>query len=221
MMKLLVFKKRFLWIVVIFFVSCNNPLKRVYTFSGFENDIPEIRRANKLSEGDLQLLTNYILVARLSGNNFSGKTYEEIFEKIKNVQQKNEAAGAREEMEKESQRQRLAPYLVVSLIKKEFLKNKDRDVMAYSISLKNISSEKIKTIAGNITINDLLEKPIKELNIFIDEDILPGQTLTKTEIIPYNNSDINDQRMRSKDLVDTRVLWNPEKIILESGKLLQ
>ena len=69
--------------------------------------------------------------------------------------------------------------------------------------------------------SNLMEKPVKNLSIFPDEDILPGQTLTKTCTIDYNDADENDRRMRSKDFFGIRIMWNPEKIIFENGKLAE
>ena len=53
------------------------------------------------------------------------------------------------------------------------------------------------------------------------EIILPGQTLTKTYTTDYNDADENDRRLRSNDSFNLRIVWNPEKIILENGKLIE
>ena len=212
------------WVILfllIFSVSCNNPLQKIYRPSTYEKDVQEIRRSNKIDDEDLKILVKYIVVARISKNDLSGQTYEDILNRIKTFRQENEKMDVREDMEKEARRNKLSSQLEASLLKKEYSNKEGKEIMIYTVTLKNISSQKIKTVTGNFLLNDLLEKPVKQLNIFVDEEINPGQTFTKIITIPYHNADGTDQRVRGKDLIDMRVVWNPEKIILEDGSLLQ
>ncbi len=203
------------------FVSCNNPMDRTYSPQTYEEDMQEIQKSKKVSEVDLQLMAKYILVVKLSGNNISGKTYDDILNKIKSLQQQNDNASNMQAVETDGRRKRLSSFLEVNLQNKVFTKVQNKDAIIYTVKLKNISSQKIKTVSGNIVINDLLEQPVKSLNIFVDEDILPGRTLTKTYTPLYNNADENDLRMRSKDLLEMRMVWNPQKIIFENGSLAE
>lgn len=212
------------WVILfllIFSVSCNNPLQKIYRPSTYEKDVQEIRKSNKINDEDLGILVKYIVMARISGNDLSGQTYENILKKIKAFQQDNEDVNEKKDLEREARRNRFSSYLEASLLKKEYSNSDSKEVIIYIVSLKNISSEKMKTITGNFLLNDLLGKPVKQLNIFVDEEINPRQTVTKKYTIPYNNADAADQRVRIKDLIDMRVVWNPEKIILENGNLLE
>lgn len=212
------------WVILFFLIfsgSCHNPLQKIYRPSTYEKDVQEIRKSNKINDEDLEVLVKYIVVARISGNDLNGQTYEDILNRIKTFQKENEKMDVREDMEREARRNRLSSHLEASLLKKEYSKKEGKEIMIYTVTLKNISSQKIKTITGNFLLNDLLEKPVKQFNIFVDEEINPGQTFTKIITIPYHNADATDQRVRGKDLIDMRVVWNPEKIILEDGNLLQ
>lgn len=212
------------WVILFFLIfpgSCHSPLQKIYRPSTYEKDVQEIRRSNKIDDEDLKILVKYIVVARISGNDLSGQTYEDILNGIKTFQQENEKKDLREEVGREALRNRLSSHLEASLLKKEYSNKEGKEVMIYTVTLKNVSSQKIKTITGNFLLNDLLEKPVKQFNIFVDEEINPGQTLTKIITIPYHNADASDERVRGKDLIDMRVVWNPEKIILEDGSLLQ
>ena len=208
-------------IAIFAFVSCNNPMHRTYNSQTYEEDMQEIQKSKKVSQTDLQLMAKYILLVKISGNDISGKTYDDILSKIKSFQQQNDNASNMQEMEENGRRKRLSSLLEVNLQHKVFTKVQNKDAIIYTVKLKNISSQKIKTITGNIVINDLLEQPVKNLNIFVDEDILPGRTLTKTYTPAFNNADENDLRMRSKDLLEMRVVWNPQKIIFENGSLAE
>ncbi|HJY21956.1 MAG TPA: hypothetical protein VJ279_03670, partial [Hanamia sp.] len=184
-------------------------MQKIYRPSTYEKDVQEIRRSNKIDDEDLKILVKYIVVARISKNDLSGQTYEDILNRIKTFRQENEKMDVREDMEKEARRNKLSSQLEASLLKKEYSNKEGKEIMIYTVTLKNISSQKIKTVTGNFLLNDLLEKPVKQLNIFVDEEINPGQTFTKIITIPYHNADGTDQRVRGKDLIDMRVVWNP------------
>ena len=206
---------------VTIFSSCNNPLHRTYSPATYEEDMQAIRKSNKVSDEDLQTLAHFIMLAKLSGNDVTGKSYDAIIDKIKSLQQNSDELNNRDAMAKEAKRKRLSPFLEVNLQNKTFAKKNNKDVLVFTVILKNTGTQKIKTVTGNLAVNDLMEKPIKNLNIFLDEDILPGQALTKIYTIDYNNADETDRRMRSKDFFDMRIVWNPEKIIFENGKLAE
>jgi hypothetical protein len=210
---------RSLLFFVIIFSSCNNPLHRTYNPATYEEDMQAIRKSNKVSDEDLKTLAKYILLAKLSGNDMTGKSYDDIIDKIKSLQKNNNELYNRDAMEKEAKRKRLSPFLEVNLQRKTFAKENNKEVLVFTVILKNTGTQKIKTITGNLRINDLMEKPVKSLSIFLDEDMSPGQILTKTYTIDYNDADENDRHMRSKDFFDIRIVWDPEKIIFENGKL--
>jgi hypothetical protein len=212
---------RVLLLISIIFSSCNNPLHRTYNPATFEEDMQALRQSDKVSDEDLQTLAKYIMLAKLSGNDITGESYGDIIDKIKNLQQNNTALNNRDAMEKEAKRKRLSPFLEVTLQNKTFVKKSDKDVLVFIVVLKNTAVQKIKTVTGNLTVNDLMERPIKNISIFLDEGISPGQILTKTFTIDYNDADESDRRMRSNTFFDIRVVWNPEKIIFESGQLAE
>jgi hypothetical protein len=221
MRKRRIIKLQFLVLLVIIFSSCNNPLHRSYDPATYEEDMRAIRKSNKVSDEDLETLAKYIVLAELSGNDITGKSYDDIIDQIKRVRQNNDELNNRDAMEKEARRKRLSPFLEVNLQNKTFAKKNYKDVLVFTVVFKNTGNQKIKTVTGNLALHDLMEKPIKDLSIFLDEDILPGQTLTRTVINGYNDANENDRRMRSKDFFDIRTVWNPEKIIFENGKLAE
>lgn len=221
MKKRRIIKLQLLVFIVIIFSSCNNPLHRTYNPVTYEEDIQAIRKSNKVSDEDLHTLVKYIMLAKLSGTDVSGKSYDDILGKIKSLQDNNDALNNRDAMEKEAKRKRMSPFLEVNLQSKTFARVNNKDVLLFTVILKNTGTQKIKTVTGSLMVNDLMEKPVKKLNIFLDEDISPGQTVTKIYSIDYNNDDENDRRMRSKDIFDIRIVWNPEKIIFENGKLAE
>jgi hypothetical protein len=206
---------------VFIFSSCNNPLHRTYSPETYEDDMQAIRMGNKINDEDLKNLANYIILAKLAGTDLRGKSYEDLLEKITAFRQNNEALSGRQAMENESKRIRMSPFLRVSLQSKTFSNKNNKEALVFIVVFTNTGNQKIKTITGNLAINDLMEKLIKNLPIFLDQDILPGQTLTKAYTTDYNDADENDRRLRSNDSFNLRIVWNPEKIILENGKLIE
>ena len=72
---------------------------------------------------------------------------------------------------------------------------------------------------GSIRLNDLLEREIKKVDILLDENLKAHSTFKKLYSIDYNAADESDKRIRSKQLIDLRTGWNPEKIVFKDGKI--
>jgi hypothetical protein len=202
------------------FSGCQGPLNRTYNPRTFEEDM-QLMRESKINEEDIQLLAKFILISKLAGNDLNGESYKNILEKVKSIQKAGNDVTERERNLVEARSQRLKPLLEVNLVSKNFVRIKDRDYLAYKIVFHNTSHTDIKTVIGNMGINDLMDKQIKKVNILLDEQLKANSTFEKTYTFEYNHSDEQDKRIRSKDLIDMRVAWNPEKIIFENGRLAE
>lgn len=211
----------YLSLLLILLVSCNDALNKNYSALTFESDIQEMRESQRVPVEDIKLLTKYILLARLGGQDPEGKSYADLLDRIKEIQKSTEDALDQRENLQLIKRERLNPLLKVTLIKKEFLKIKNRDYLVYTIGFQNSTEKKIRTIIGNLTLEDLLEKEIKSVNILFNEELGPMGSITKTYKIDYDYSNESDQRIRSKDLTDLRIVWNPDKIIYNDGILAE
>lgn len=205
--------------ISLIFISCKGPLGKTYDPVTYQEDIESIRQSNIVSEDDIELLTNYMLIAKLAGNDFQEKTYGEILDRIKEIRKSTGDKNESEKLEQESKRIRLSAVLSVKLSEKDFTKVDGKDCFVYTVTFQNTSIQNIKMVVGSFSINDLLDKEIKKIDILLDENLKANSALKKTFTVGYNHSDENDKRIRTKKLVDVRVLWNPEKIIFENGTL--
>ncbi|MDB5199955.1 MAG: hypothetical protein JWO92_1918 [Chitinophagaceae bacterium] len=196
-------------------------MDKTYNAASYLDDIAAIRESNKTSYEDIELLTRYIALSKIAGNDLQGKTYDEILEKIKNIRKANTDEGDQIKMEREALRERMSSYLRVNLSEKIFSKVNNKDCFIYTILFQNISSKNIKMIVGSISLNDLLDREIKSIQIVLDEQLRANSILKKTFTVEYDHGNENDKRIRSKDLVDLRVLWNPVKIIFEDGTVAE
>lgn len=213
-------KKVFLFIVIIplvIFCSCSRPLGRKYSAKTFEHDIEEINQTHSVSSENMELLVKYIIISKLSGNDQEGETYNDILEKVKSLNAVNKSLTSQQKNDEVVKRQRLSKFLSVNLEQKDFSKIKNKDVLTYSVSFQNLGRKDIATVIGSL--NDLIEKEIKKIDIVLDEDVKTGSTIKKNYTINYDGANENDRRIRSKELIDMRIEWNPEKIIFKDGKI--
>ncbi len=192
-------------------------MNKTYNSQSYVNDIETIREGNKVSYEDIEIMTRYIALAKIAGNDLEGKTYGEILDKIKNIRNANANQSMQLEMEKEAKRERMSSYLSVNLSDKIFSKINNKDCFTYTVTFRNTSSKNIKLVVGSISLNDLLDREIKSIQIILDGNLKANSSLKKTYTVHYDHGNENDKRIRSKDLVDLRVLWNPVKIIFEDG----
>ena len=203
------------------FSACQSPLDRTYNAKTFEEDLRTIKQTNKVSDEDISLLTKFILVTKLAGQDLQGQTYGNILEKVKNIRKAGNDVAEREKNLLSARHERLAPLLEVRLLDKSFTHIKEKDFLVYKVSFHNPTPTAIKTVIGHIGINDLMDRQIKKIDILLDENIKGYGYLQKIYQQEYDHSDERDKRIRSRDLIDLRVAWNPEKIIFENGRLAE
>jgi len=203
------------------FSSCNDPMDKSYSPATYVNDIAAIRESNKISYDDIELLTQYIALSKIAGNNLEGKTYDEILSKVKDIRQANTDQKERVQMEKDAMRERMSGYLRVNLSDKNFLKVDSKDHFIYTVIFQNLSAKAIKMVVGSISLNDLLDREIKKIDIILDEELRPQATISKTYPVLYDPGNEHDKRIRSNNLVDLRIVWDPVKIIFEDGTVAE
>ena len=199
----------FTTILSLFTCSCNNPLGKRYNAKTFNTDLEQIRESNKVNDEDIDLLVKYIVISKLSGKDLQGQTYKDILDQVKDLHAASTSLMDKQKNGELAKRQRLNKFLNVNLEQKGFSRIKNRDVLTFSLSFQNLGKKNIATIIGSLSLNDLLEREIKKVNILLDEEVRTGITLKKIYTINYNGNDENDRRVRSKELIDIRVEWNP------------
>ena len=206
---------------LLIFSSCNTAMDKTYSSTTYVNDIAAIRESNEVPEEDVELLTKYIALNKIAGNSLEGRTYKDILEQVKSIKQTNNDKNEQEQMAKEAMRDRMSAYLSVSLSGKDFIKINNKDCFNYTVAFRNLSTKNIKMVVGGISLNDLLDREIKNIEIILDEQLHAGETLKEVYTVSYANSNENDKRIRSKELVDLRIVWNPSKIIFEDGTIAE
>lgn len=194
-------------------------MDKTYSSASYVEDMQAIRESEKVSYEDIELLTQYIALSEVAGNRLQGRTYEDILASIKKIRDTHLTEANAADMKMESARVRMHPYLIVSIKEKNFSKINNRDCMNYTVIFKNTSSKIIKMVVGSVSINDLLDREIKNIQVILDEQLPPNAIVQKVYNIEYDHGNEHDQQVRTKDLTDLRLLWNPVKIIFEDGTI--
>ena len=192
-------------------------MSREYSSRSFEDDMVAIRESGKIEEEDITLLVKYALVQNMSGKVPNGETYEDILDRIKSLIRSEKDFVETEQNNEDIKRTRLDPFLDVKVLEKSYSRIDQTDYMIYTIAFRNLSDQRIQTVIGNIRMSDKLEKEIKKIDIVLDSSIEPNTVIKKTFAISYDQYDENDKRVRSKNLLDMRIEWNPDKIIFQTG----
>ena len=180
------------------FSSCNSPLDKKYHSATYFDDIESIRESDKVSKEDLELLTKYIALSKVAGKDLEGKSYGDILDNIKEIRKANADENEMAEMQKEAARARMSSYLSVKLIEKQFSKVDNKDRFTYTVIFQNTSPKAIRMVLGNISLNDLLDREIKNIPIVVEEPIKRGSTLKKNYTVDYDQTNENYKRIRSK-----------------------
>lgn len=60
------------------FVSCSDPLDKVYNQATIEDDLQTIIAHDKVSKQELENLAYYVVFASINGTDLEGKTYREL-----------------------------------------------------------------------------------------------------------------------------------------------
>lgn len=207
--------------------SCSNPLDKKYNESTLQTDFKEIVESKKADTTDMKYIAIYMVRAKILGEKLEGKTYKDILSSAKQIREDEEkqqaeekALAAKVSKEEKEKREMFGKILTVALYDKGYEKADYEDYLTYGIAFKNKGLKDIRAIKGTLVITDLFDSEIKSLSIVMDDGIKANATFKNTYTTDYNQFTDEDTRLRSKNLKDIKVVWNPEKIIFSDGTTL-
>ena len=70
-------------LMALLFIACSSPLDKEYHEDTLEQDAGEIRKSEKVSDSEMQLMAGWLVRAKLQGEKLEGKTYAEILKEAK------------------------------------------------------------------------------------------------------------------------------------------
>ncbi|MCD8401422.1 hypothetical protein [Tenacibaculum finnmarkense] len=220
-------KKELLLIGIIsLLLSCSSPMNKKFNEKTFKEDIEAIK--NNIDSTELELLAGSMLRLKFKGEKIEEMTYSQILENGKKwkveqdkIEAEQKALAEKAEKEQIEKYKRLNQAVVVSCFDKGYTKYNYEDYITYKFIIKNKSDKKIRAIKGNITFTNLFDDKINSLSFVYDKPIEAGEEVTYNAQTDYNQFKEEDKTLRNKDLKDLKVVWKPEKIIFDDGKILE
>ncbi len=210
-----------------FLYSCSSPMDKAYSETTFETDLKAIAESDKLDTSDIMLLGLYITMSPLSGADFEGKTYSQIWKEVKAKQVEQQAKeeeqnrlAERARKEEEAQAQKLRGIIEVAVYDKGFQKIDWQDYITFKFAFENKSEKDIRAFKGTVIFTNLFDEEVYSINLTYDQAIPALRTVTwnaQTDFNPYLDKDV---LLKSKSLDDLKIKWNPEKIIFTDNSTL-
>lgn len=215
-------KKSILFMLFAFLtIACSTPLDKAYNEETLDSDAKEIKESGNLSEDEALMMVGWIMRSKLNGTDLEGKTYAEILKEAKDYKKEQEALAEKAKLEEEEKRQRLGSALTVAMYNKGYDEYEYQEYLTYSLAFENRTEKDIRAFKGSISIQDLFDTEIKNINLTIDDPIIAGETFKGTYTTNYNQFMDEDVRLKAKDMEDLKVVWTPEKIIFTDGSTLE
>ncbi|MEQ8926072.1 MAG: hypothetical protein RLO81_09690 [Fulvivirga sp.] len=219
-------KLTYLILGIIVLTSCTSPLEKKFDPNSSESDLKEIR--NHLDSTELMLLAGNMIRLKMIGEDLEQYTYNDILadakkiKKEKEAQEAEQAALAQKALKEEQERiKKLTKAVSVGCFEKSFSEYNYQKYITYKFVIQNKSDRDIRAIKGSVVFTNLFDDIIKEINFVYDQPISAGKKTTWNAQSDYNQFNDEDQTLRSKDLNDMKVTWNPEKIIFADGSTLE
>lgn len=218
-------------VVVLLFVSiivlsCSNPVDKPYKKDTLEEDIIEIKK--KVTDEELETLAGYIALQELAEESMLGKTYAELLDEAKQLQEKlkeqeeEERLLAEEARVNEAKRiEKLNNSLTVSMFDKGYSEYKYDEYITMKFAFHNKTEKDIRAFTGTVVINDLFDKEIQKINLTYDDGVLANSKKNWNAQTEYNQFKDEDVALKNKDMEDLKVVWKPEKIIYSDGTTLE
>ena len=223
-------KKIVTLLIAVIFLSCNNPMSKVYTEDGFMLDMVELRESN--GEETAKKITAYIMQQALkssidkeSENILVGKTYAEL---VKQADDYDAEMKAKEEEEKrlaeeeEKRRKEIAlkisESLTFALTKKGFAEYSYQEYIKYTFTFKNKTDRDISGVKGLVTFYDMFDEKITSLRLSYDDGIKAGKTINYKAQTDYNQFKSEDNKLKNTELSKIKVTWEPEQLIFNDGE---
>lgn len=117
-----------------------------------------------------------------------------------------------------------APSFHVALIKKDYIPANYRngnynDRITISVSFENLTGKDIRAYDGVVKFTDLLDNPIMQANIAINDPLKAGEILKWNGELDYNQFDDSDRRLRAADAENIKISFVPRKILFVDGTM--
>lgn len=223
-------KKLILIFTVVFFISCNNPMSKVYNEEGFMLDMVEVRESK--GEETAKKITAYVLQQTMKGafnedaeNDLVGKTYSELLKQadelaaeMKLKEEEEKRLAEEEEKRRKKIALKISESLTFALTKKGFSEYNYSEYITYTFTFKNKTDKDIAGVKGSVTFYDMFDSKINSLSLSYDKGIKAGKTVNYRAQTDYNQFMDKDTKLKNTNLDKLKVVWEPEQLIFSDGE---
>ena len=223
-------KKIVTLLIAVIFLSCSNPMSKVYTEEGFMLDMVEIRESN--GEETATKITGYIMQQAMitsfneeAENMLVGKTYSELVKQSDDYEAQMKAKEEEEKRLAEEEKKRrkeialkISESLTFALTKKGFAEYSYQEYITYTFTFKNKTDRDIAGVKGTVTFYDMFDEKIRGLDLSYDKGIKAGKTINYKAQTSFNQFLSEDKKLNNTELSKIKVTWEPEQLIFSDGE---
>ena len=223
-------KKIVTLLIAAIFLSCSNPMSKVYTEEGFMLDMVEIRESN--GEETAMKITAYIMQQALKSsfdeeaeNMLVGKTYAELVKQsddfdaeLKAKEEEEKRLAEEEEKRRKEIALKISESLTFALTKKGSAEYSYQEYITYTFTFKNKTDRDIAGVKGSVTFYDMFDEKIKSLNLSYDDGIKANKIINYKATTDYNQFKSEDKKLKNTELSKIKVSWEPEQLIFSDGE---
>jgi hypothetical protein len=110
-----------------------------------------------------------------------------------------------------------APIVGVDLLRKEFVDGRVSDQISFALKWTNLGEREIRAFTGVLVFRDLFDRPIQRVNLTYEDGLKPGEVKSWEGAIRYRQFNDGDIRLRSIELKDLGVTFEPRQILYSDG----
>ena len=208
--------------------ACSNPMNQEFNKEEWLIDMQKIRKEGKADTTQLELLAGYIMSSAFQEIPLEGKTYGELLAEAEVKEAEREAEKERQRkleeearLEKEARMKELKSAVEVGLVDKGYVELRYDKYITYDFVFQNNSDKDIRGFTGTLVFNDIFGETIKRIGISYDDGITAGEKINYEATTDYNRYSDSDSKLKSKDLEDIVLEWEPEQVIFTDGSKLE
>jgi hypothetical protein len=136
-------------------------------------------------------------------------------------EQQEAAERARAEQLQKEQRLRLETSVTTRLLSKELEDSRYQKHIAIKLEFTNHLDAPIAGVTGRITILDMFDKPLAELNLSYDKPLQPQTPVEWEGLMPFNQFMARDVALAAAEGSTLKARFQPEVVIMADGTRLE
>lgn len=210
--------------------ACSDALNSEYSKTTAEGDLERMQAIRRLDSADYAMLTDYMLRNGLITPDLKhiNQSYKDLLELAREEKLKREKEAENARKIKGNKQQFVSDHmdhmheaLVMLPEKSQLRKDWSKDHAAkYTMVFVNLSDKPIRAFKGRFTFYDLFDSELKSIYLTFNDSIATKDTLRYIANIDFSHL-VNNTIYVTNDYQDTKVVWQPMKILFKDGSSIE